>query len=290
MAKAKFRMVHTAFWNDPTVSEEMTPEDKYFFLYLLTNEHTTQIGIYGISKKQMAFDTGYSIESINALMLRFIEHHKLIRYNAETREIAVKNWGKYNFNKGGKPVLDCVKSELQHVKDYTLIPYVADSIFNEPVKAIYDTWYESLTNRGTTRGQEEEEEEEEAAPPLPPSPLIDRNFLKIKKHFEAHVIYQEAVFDQLKVLSDILDDYKDADLISKAMDIAVERGKPHLPYINGILKQWRLDGITNTQQLQAKEAPKNGNTGPANAAHLGRTPEEIAMLERLRTYSSEPTE
>lgn len=52
MAKAKFRMVHTSFWNDPTVSEEMTPEDKYFFLYLLTNEHTTQIGIYGISKNK----------------------------------------------------------------------------------------------------------------------------------------------------------------------------------------------------------------------------------------------
>ena len=64
---AKFRMVHTEFWNDPRVVEEMTPEDKYFFLYLLTNANTTQIGIYQITKKQMAFDTGHSIESINAL-------------------------------------------------------------------------------------------------------------------------------------------------------------------------------------------------------------------------------
>ena len=274
MAKAKFRMVHTAFWNDPTVSEEMTPEDKYFFLYLLTNEHTTQIGIYGISKKQMAFDMGYSIESINALMQRFIDHHKLIRYNAETREIAIKNWGKYNFNRGGKPVLDCVKSELRHVKDIELIPYVGDSILNEPVKAIYDTWYESLTIRGQEEEEEEEkeeekEEEEEQKIPLPPSSLIDHEFLKIKNHFETHVIYQPAAYVQVKAISDWMDDGYQPDLIIKAMDIAVERGKPAIPYINGILKTWKADGIVNIQQLLAKEAQANGiNTGH-HARHNG---------------------
>ncbi|MFJ6266682.1 hypothetical protein [Lysinibacillus xylanilyticus] len=54
---AKFRYVYTIFWNDPRVVEEMTAKDKYFYLYLLTNESTTQIGIYQI--KQIAFDMGY---------------------------------------------------------------------------------------------------------------------------------------------------------------------------------------------------------------------------------------
>ncbi len=44
------------------------PEDKYFYLYLLTNPDTTQIGIYNITKKQMAFDFRYSIESVHSLM------------------------------------------------------------------------------------------------------------------------------------------------------------------------------------------------------------------------------
>jgi hypothetical protein len=87
-------MVHTDFWLNPVLSEEMTPEDLYFFLYLLTNPHTTQIGIYKITKKQMAFDMGYSIESVDSLMNRFIQHHELIRYNPNTRELAIKNWGK----------------------------------------------------------------------------------------------------------------------------------------------------------------------------------------------------
>jgi DnaD/phage-associated family protein len=175
---ARFRMIHTEFWDDPRVSEEMTPEDKYFFLYLLTNSNTTQIGIYQITKKQMAFDMGYSIESINSLLERFINHHKIVIYNPETRELAIKNWGKYNFNKGGKPVLDCVKSELNSVKDKSLISFVSERILKDEIKKVYD----SYTTRGriveednkktqtpstqgfhdtsTTGGQEEEEEEE----------------------------------------------------------------------------------------------------------------------------------
>lgn len=150
---AKFRMIHTEFWDDPKVVEEMTPEDKFFFLYLLTNSNTTQIGIYQITKKQMSFDTGYSIESINSLLDRFIRHHELVIYNPETREIAIKNWGRYNFNRGGKPILDCVKAELKLVKDESMINYVGDRIERREIKDLYDTQ--------TTRGQEEEKEEEE---------------------------------------------------------------------------------------------------------------------------------
>ena len=29
---AKYRMVRTEFWKNPIVLEEMTPEDKYFYL------------------------------------------------------------------------------------------------------------------------------------------------------------------------------------------------------------------------------------------------------------------
>ncbi|WP_080875576.1 hypothetical protein [Oceanobacillus timonensis] len=158
---AKFRMVHTEFWDDPKVVEEMTPEDKYFFLYLLTNSNTTQIGIYQITKKQMAFDLGYSMESVNSLMERFVNHHRLVVYNSDTRELAIKNWGRYNFNRGGKPVLDCVSSELKLVKDQSLIPFVSERIERSEIKALYDTHDESYNDTSTIRGQEEEKEEEE---------------------------------------------------------------------------------------------------------------------------------
>jgi hypothetical protein len=68
MRMAKYRMVQTDFWNNPHALEEMSPEDKYFYLFLLTNPHTTQIGIYRITKKQMALYLGFSIESVQSLM------------------------------------------------------------------------------------------------------------------------------------------------------------------------------------------------------------------------------
>ncbi|MCC0752507.1 hypothetical protein KGF47_17445, partial [Clostridioides sp. ZZV13-5731] len=110
---AVFRQIYTSFWTDPKVQEEWTPEDKFFFILLLSNPQTTQIGVYQVTKKQLAFWMGYSEESIRALMDRFINHHKCIKYNSDTREIAIKNWGKYNLTKGGKPIIDLLNKELK---------------------------------------------------------------------------------------------------------------------------------------------------------------------------------
>jgi uncharacterized phage protein (TIGR02220 family) len=175
---ANYRHVHTSFWQDAKVLEEMTPEDKYFYLYLLTNPNTTQIGVYQITKKQMAFDLGYSIETVNSLMQRFETVHNLIRYNPETREIAILNWGKYNLHKAGKPVLDCVNKELKGVKDRSLLKLVAKKIPNEEILKLFlryvddtshdtlddtyhDTYNDTLTTRTTTSGEKEKQKEKQ---------------------------------------------------------------------------------------------------------------------------------
>ena len=187
---AKYRMVRTDFWKNPMISEEMSPEDKYFYLYLLTNPETTQIGIYKITKKQMAFDLGYSIESDHALMERFTEHHKLIRYNPETRELAIKDWARNNLHKGGKPIMDCIYSELKEVADTSLIRYVSESILKEDMRNLfnsfcgqeeilfdeedrdqdesypyieedYEQFDDSFSSRATTRGQNKNENKKE---------------------------------------------------------------------------------------------------------------------------------
>ncbi|MCM3729163.1 DnaD domain protein [Neobacillus cucumis] len=201
---AKFRMVRTDFWTNPIVSEVMTPEDRYFYIYLLTNPQTTQIGIYKITKKQIAFDLGYSIESVHSLMERFITHHKLIRYNPVTRELAIKNWGKDNLQKGGKPVIDCILSELKEVEDLSLIRYVLEPIQKQEIRSLYeafcqqeemmfgneasgqdenDTYQEpqfedrddTFTPRYTTGGQKEKEEEKEKQQQESFNPNIEKN-------------------------------------------------------------------------------------------------------------------
>lgn len=135
---AKYKMVRADFWNNSIVID-MSPEDKYFYLYLLTNPETSQSGIYKITKKQMAFDLGYSVESVQSLIDRFRDYHNLIRYNPETRELAIKTWGKYHLHKAGKQIMQCIISELNEVKDHSLIRYVAGSIIKPEIYSLYDS-------------------------------------------------------------------------------------------------------------------------------------------------------
>lgn len=117
------RIISTSFWSDSKV-DTFSPEDKYFMLYLLTNPHTTQLGIYEFSMKHAAFEMGYSVETVQALLSRFQDRYKIIRYCQDTGEIAIKNYLKHSIVKGGKPVLDCLKKELSQVKNKELVNFV----------------------------------------------------------------------------------------------------------------------------------------------------------------------
>ena len=113
---ASYRSVYTTFWTDTKVSDDFTPEDKYFMLYCLTNNYTNLCGCYEISIKQMAIDTGYNEETIKKLLKRFNSIHKIIFYNEGNKELLIKNWYKYNWtksNKLDKPLLN----EIQKIKD-----------------------------------------------------------------------------------------------------------------------------------------------------------------------------
>lgn len=135
------RIVDTGFWYDDKVMEMFSPEDKLFMVYLLTNPHTTQLGVYKITKKSMAFEIGYSVEAISVLLDRFESKYELIKYSAETKEVALKNYLRHSIVKGGKPVEDLLKKEIMQVKDKALLQYVYDGIgdfenLNDTVKKI----------------------------------------------------------------------------------------------------------------------------------------------------------
>jgi len=118
---AIFRKIHTSFWSD-TFIQDLDNDHKLFYLYLLTNEKTKQCGIYEISKKQISFELGYSIDRVSKLLTYFIKTGKIL-YSEETKEIAIKNWNKYNGSTSPK-VISCIQSELKNVKDTVLIEYV----------------------------------------------------------------------------------------------------------------------------------------------------------------------
>ena len=142
------RVVSTAFWEDETVVNDFSPEDKYFYLYLLTNPHTTQLGVYKLVPKIAAFELGYSREAVLVLLDRFENKYGMIRYNSETCEVAIRNYLRHSIVKGGKPVLDCLLKEEKQVSDRSLLEYIYLNIVNrENLNTTVEEYINSLGNR-----------------------------------------------------------------------------------------------------------------------------------------------
>lgn len=118
---AAYRKISVTFWNDSFV-QGLTPEGKYFYLFLMTNTRTTQCGIYEITINQMCFETGYNAETVGKLIAHFEKAGK-IKYSRSTNEIALKNWPRYNQSESPK-VKACVDEELTRVKNKVLIEYL----------------------------------------------------------------------------------------------------------------------------------------------------------------------
>lgn len=124
------RVVDTDFWTDEKV-EEMKPEEKLFWAYLLTNPYTRQLGIYHITVKQMSFQIGYDVSIIRQLLDKFENEYGLIKY--VDSEIAIFNFLKRSILKGGKPVEDCLNADIKRVKHKELIGMVFDRIIEEQI-------------------------------------------------------------------------------------------------------------------------------------------------------------
>lgn len=120
---AIYRNIQLSFWTDNKVEDDFTPEDKYFYLYLLTNPQTNICGCYEVSFSQMSHQTGYNKETLLRLLERFEKTHELIKYSKNTKEILILNWSKYNWSKSEK-VLAGVANVAKYIKNQEFREYV----------------------------------------------------------------------------------------------------------------------------------------------------------------------
>ena len=160
------RVVSTSFWEDPKVTTLFTPEDKFFMLYLLTNPHTTQLGIYQLVPKIAAFEMGYSVEAVNSLLERFESKYGIIKYNSETMEVAIRNFLRHSVIKGGKPVMDCLLNEKNKVKDKSLLLFISESLKDDAnlvvtVREFLETVKEESTKEENTLNDNDNDNDNE---------------------------------------------------------------------------------------------------------------------------------
>ncbi len=115
---AVFRQIQINFWQDSFILE-LTPEEKYFYLYLMTNSKTSQCGIYEIPIQIIEIETGYNRDTVIKLLVRFSEYKKII-YDKETKEIYIINWLKHNNPKSPK-IKTCVEKEIKSIKSTKIL-------------------------------------------------------------------------------------------------------------------------------------------------------------------------
>ena len=97
-----YRTIDTAFWGDRKVSEDFSADERYLYLYLMTNNRTRLCGCYEITCKAMAFETGLPADKVKKALSALDEKHHVIMYDPATSEVLLLNWAKYQWNTSPK--------------------------------------------------------------------------------------------------------------------------------------------------------------------------------------------
>jgi uncharacterized phage protein (TIGR02220 family) len=178
----KHRFVNVDFWQDAFVLD-LTPEEKYFYLYIMTNSKTSQCGIYELPYRVIELETGYNRETVTKLLNRFIEYKK-IKYSKDTNELFVLNWAKFNWNNSEK-VINRVKQELEDVKEVAFVKeYVdyANSLEKNTVQIDYPYSIDSLWNKEKEKEKEKKKKNKESS--IPFEDIVTYLNKKTGKHYK----------------------------------------------------------------------------------------------------------
>lgn len=262
---AIFRCVSPNFWSDPKVDDDFTPEDKYFYLYLLTNPHTTLSGCYELGKRQASRELGYNEETVDRLIYRMETVHNVIRYNKATKEILLLNWHKYNWSKSPK-CLKGVEYSLQNIKSDAFRKYCADTLSIQyrysidTTVSVTATVTEPITetviypNRDSLNNSEEK------------TSAVDADLTQIVQRYEEVAgSFPRSALEKLQNWRKTFG----TDMILLAIDRAAEANKLSWAYINGILASWQREGVRTVVDVAANDESRQ-------QARPGRSPRQPA--------------
>jgi len=91
---AKQRYIQDSFWTDSYI-ESLSPDHKLVFLYLLTNPLCNIAGVYEITIKRIAYETGFDRDVTNNILKKFSEDQKITTWNDW---IIINNHAKHQAN------------------------------------------------------------------------------------------------------------------------------------------------------------------------------------------------
>ena len=261
---AVYRHIHIDYWQDGFVLD-LTPEEKYFYIYLMTNSKTSQCGIYELPKRIIETETGYNRETVDKLLNRFIDYKKIV-YCEETREVFLMNWIKHNKIVSPK-VKKCVYEELKKIKSMDMVNlffkqcegygYTLDKSeikinmgmdrVSIPIPEVESNFEYGYVQKEKEKKEEKEKEKKEEKEK---EKEVSHSVGRFKKLYEENIgLINGVVAEWLIEISQTID----YNLFKKAIEIATDRGKCNKGYVSGIIKQWLDNNIRTYDDLKAYE-------------------------------------
>ncbi len=230
---AVYRNVQVNFWQDEFILD-LTPEERYFYIYLLTGTKTKQCGIYVLPKRVAELETGYSMETVEKLLNRFVEYGKIL-YDTETKEVFIINWLHYN-PISNTNVEKCVLRELKTIKSNKFIHIFLRKCLEEEYKIPLLLQHFGMPKEEDNSSSQVVIEEKEEAEEIEVETIEeDVPNSEVYKFYEQNISsLSPYIVKELKNWIQRLSGEK----VLEALKIAFENNKKTLAYVKGILRNW----------------------------------------------------
>jgi len=114
---ATHRYISTTFWDDAWI-QGLDPEEKFIYLYLMTNPLTSISGVYKITDRRISFDTGHTEEKIKAVLEKFGKARKAIRMG---EYVVLPSWPKHQSWETMPKIKQGIMNDLNMLKDDELM-------------------------------------------------------------------------------------------------------------------------------------------------------------------------
>lgn len=248
---AIFRPIQISFWQDPYILD-LDKDQKYFYLYLLTNSRTTQCGIYQISYKIVSFETGFEEETIKRLIRGFVDDGKVL-FNEEHMEIMLLNWYKYN-PVNNRNIEKRVLKELKEVKTLEFIDIYVKLLDQQEyeislIKGAYKGLIRGLqdpnknktsTSTSTSTPSKQSSDNDTPATNNDAQEIVDlvtKNINPMLNSFE------------IQLIAEWLNEHP-KELIIEAIKQTALNKATSIKYTDAILRSWKAKNIRTLQELE----------------------------------------
>lgn len=247
---ATYRQVYTSFWQDDFILT-LSPTEKYFYLYLMTNSKTNICGIYELPRAIAVLETGLQLQKINELLKKFEYSYNKIACSKITNEICILNWKKYNENKSPF-VKTAIDSALLLVKDRELIDY------RDGVKTVSTQCIDHIDTRVSVSL-------EDSLCILKETKAIKDKETKEQYGEYNHVLLTEKQFKKLHI------DYENADELIKFFDEYLEEKKTYKSDNHNLaIRRWVVDAVIERNAKKKNGTDKQRDPKQAIGKEIGQ--------------------